>query len=157
MMLCCNALSLILVSGSALSWIQSYLLERRQAVRCNDVIAPASELTCGVPQGSMLGPLLFLLCTANLHLVILRHGLRNHCYADDSQIYGSCNPNDSVLLRTRILGCISEVSEWMASNRLRRNPAKTEFIWCSTSKISHRVDQVTPFLIGVIAVPPELT
>jgi len=42
----------------------------------------------------------------------------------------------------------------MASNQLRLNPAKTEFIWCSTSKMSHRVDQVTSFLIDGIEVPP---
>jgi len=49
-------------------------------------------------------------------------------------------------------GCISKVKR-MASSRLGLNPAKTEFIWCSLSKMFHRVDQVTPFFIDGITVP----
>jgi len=145
------------VTGSALSWIKSYLIGRRQAVRCNDVTAPACDLMCGVPQGSVLGPLLFLLYTTGLHQVIQRHGLQNHCYADDSQIYGSCCPSASVSLRTRMLDCISEVNEWMTCNRLKLNPEKTEFIWCSMPRMSHRVDQVTPFLIDGVMVAPVMS
>jgi len=145
------------VSGSALAWLKSYLLGRRQSVCCHGVLAPATELTCGVPQGSCLGPLLFLLYTAGLHEVIQRHGLRNHCYADDSEIYGSCHPRDSKTLREKMLHCISDVSTWMASNRLKLNPAKTELMWCSTPGMAHHVDHVTPFIIGHVPVKPVTT
>src|ERR1700743_2686279 len=52
------------VSGVALDWIKSYLTGRKQSVRCDDTVSSASSLICGVPQGSVLGPLLFLLYTA---------------------------------------------------------------------------------------------
>ena len=53
-----------------------------------------------------------------------------------------------------MLNCISDVSAWMATNRLKLNPAKTKFIWCSTTKMSHHVDHVTPFVIDGMTVPP---
>jgi len=142
------------VSGVALEWIKSYLSGRKQLVRCHDTLSSPSSLICGVPQGSVLGPLLFLLYTASLHDIIRRHGLRNHCYADDSQIYGSCKPVDQGMLRSTMLSCISDVNDWMASNRLKLNPAKTEFMWCSTAGLSSHIDHVTPFVIDGSSVAP---
>jgi len=142
------------VTGVALDWIKSYLTGRSQAVRSGGTLSSTSSLVCGVPQGSVLGPLLFLLYTASLHDVIRRHGLRNHCYADDSQIYGSCKPADVGILRTTMLSCNSDVNTWMASNRLKLNPTKTEFMWCSTPELSSHIDHVTPFVIDGSSVAP---
>ena len=135
------------VTGSALSWIKSYLTNRKQAIKCAGAISPTSNLTCGVPQGSVLGPLLFLVYTIGLDEVIARHDLLNHAYADDAQIYGSCKPGESDMLRVKVLDCIDDVNGWMASNRLKLNPAKTEFIWCSTPRMTHHVDYMTPFVV----------
>ena len=142
------------VTGDALLWLRSYLQGRKQAVRCGEILSPACDLSCGVPQGSVLGPLLFLIYTASLHQVIERHGLCNHCYADDSEIYGSCSPRDSGTLRSQVLDCISDVNVWMNSNRLKLNPSKTEFMWCSTPRMAHHVDNTTPFVIDKVSVVP---
>lgn len=145
------------ISGTALAWIRSYLSERRQAVRCGSSLSATTHLTCGVPQGSVLGPLLFLIYTTGLDDVIARHGMKNHAYADDGQIYGSCKPGDTVALRAIMLSCIDDVNAWMASNRLKLNPAKTEFLWCSTPRMTHHVDYITPFVIDGVAIAPVRT
>ena len=61
-----------------------------------DIVGLRSDLVdviCGVPQGSVLGPILFIIYTADLESIISEHGLLLHQYADDSQIYGSCQPS----------------------------------------------------------------
>ena len=135
------------IAGTALAWIKSYLTDRKQAIKCCGAISAISNLSCGVPQGSVLGPLLFLVYTIGLDDVIARHELKNHAYADDAQIYGGCKPSESDALRVKMHGCINDVNAWMASNRLKLNPSKTEFIWCSTPRMTHHVDYLTPFMV----------
>ena len=109
-----------------ITWISSYLSDRRQSVRYQNTLSLAHTLTSRVPQGSMLG----------LHNI--NHGLRSHFYADDSQIYASCKPKDSKTLKANILQCINDISSWMSSNRLKLNPTKTEFMWCSSPSQRHQ-------------------
>ena len=72
--------------GAVLSWFRSYLSGRTQFVRCGSSKSASSTLSCGVPQGSVLGPILFLLYTADLLGIIEQHDLIPHLYADDTQI-----------------------------------------------------------------------
>jgi len=89
--------------------------------------------------------------------MIRSHGLRNHSYADDSQVYGSCRPENAATLRVAMLNCIADVNSWMASNQLKLNPQKTEFMWCSTSDMLHHIDHVAPFVIDGSVVSPVTT
>ena len=59
-------------------------------------------MICGIPQGSVLGAILFLIYGGDLQRVIEKHGLRPHLYADDSQIYGSCRPSAYLELQSRV-------------------------------------------------------
>ena len=81
----------------------------------------------------MLGPILFILYTADLVSVIEHHGLSPHMYADDTQIYGSCLPSDVDHLVQDINGCVDANGDWMSSNRLQLNSDKTEFMWLATA------------------------
>ena len=75
------------IYGTALVWFTSYLSDRCQRVKIQDYISDAVYISFGVPQGSVLGPILFTLYTAPLSHVIAEHDVEHHLYADDTQMY----------------------------------------------------------------------
>ncbi|KAF7245344.1 hypothetical protein EYD10_08460 [Varanus komodoensis] len=115
------------VGGTALQWFRSYLDGRFQKVVLGDHVSTSWQLCHGVPQGSILSPLLFNIYMKPLGEVIRRCGLRNHQYADDTQLYlsFSTNPGEAVAVLNR---CLAEVREWMRANKLKLNPDKTEVL-----------------------------
>ncbi|KAF7240636.1 putative RNA-directed DNA polymerase from transposon BS, partial [Varanus komodoensis] len=115
------------VGGTALQWFRSYLNGRFQKVVLGDYGSAPWQLCHGVPQGSILSPLLFSIYMKPLGEVIRRCGLRNHQYADDTQLYlsFSTNPGEAVAVLNR---CLAEVMGWMRANKLKLNPDKTEVL-----------------------------
>jgi retron-type reverse transcriptase len=83
------------INGAAHGWITSFLTNRTQQVVHGGGKSAHVQLTSGVPQGSVLSPLLFVLHTAELSASIKKHGLTPHCYADDIQIYLSAPAADA--------------------------------------------------------------
>ena len=130
-------------SGMVLEWFISYLSCRTQSVFVGHELTP-SVLKCGVPQGSVLGPLLFTLYTHSLRTVICQSGISYHFFADDSQLHNSSVPSD----------CIEDVDEWMADSKLKMNDDKTELMSIGTrSKLSQVIPNLAPMSISGCDIP----
>ena len=128
------------IGGTVFDWIASYLSNRTQYVRlAGTSSAPSSVGSIQLPQGSVLGPLFFILYAADLQKLIENHRLTPHAYAHDTQIYGSCRPSEVGNLAQRMSICIDEVSQWMKANRLQLNQSKTEVIWFSSPRRQHQI------------------
>uniref|UniRef100_A0A3B3IPC9 Reverse transcriptase domain-containing protein n=1 Tax=Oryzias latipes TaxID=8090 RepID=A0A3B3IPC9_ORYLA len=114
-------------SGSALSWFQSYLTNRQQFIKGNNCSSSTAPLLQGVPQGSVIGPLLFILYLIPLGDIIRHHGLNFHCYADDIQIYISTKSISSTTYFT-LTRCLTDIKTWLEHNFLKLNCDKTDTI-----------------------------
>ncbi|KAM9421210.1 uncharacterized protein ACWYII_021390 [Salvelinus alpinus] len=123
-----STLSELGISGAAHAWIASYLTGRSYQVAWRESVSAPRALTTGVPQGSVLGPLLFSLYTKSLGSVISSHGLSYHCYADDTQLIFSFPPSDNQVVN-RISACLADISVWMTDHHLKLNLGKTELLF----------------------------
>ena len=119
------------MTGKALGWIQSYLSGTNQFVKIGTERSSSRNLFCGVPQGSVLGPILYSMYTSPLTDIISKHNMNHHFYADDSQIYLSFKPNavgEPTTSKLRIESCLHDVNNWMSANKLMLNHDKTELL-----------------------------
>nr|XP_055051302.1 RNA-directed DNA polymerase from mobile element jockey [Misgurnus anguillicaudatus] len=125
------------VTDTALLWFKSYLSDRSFRVSWRGDVSEPQRLDTGVPQGSVLGPLLFSIYMTSLGSVIQKHGFSYHCYADDTQLHLSFHPDDPTV-SARISACLRDISLWMKDHHLQLNLAKTELLVISSEpKIQH--------------------
>ena len=123
------------IKGTVLAWLRSYLTSRKQFVDVNKCKSSQRLLERGVPQGSVLGPLLYLLYTSPLADVIKRYNLEYHFYADDKQLYVAFKTDfldKMVECKTTIEQCVRDIDNWMVINKLKLNQDKTEVVLISS-------------------------
>ncbi len=118
------------LNNTVLCWFESYLTDRSESVAMGSSRSRSHAVDCGVPQGSVLGPILFILYMLPLGKVISRLGISFHCYADDTQLYmkTDIHPSSSSTTLTTLTACLEEIREWMNQNFLQLNSSKTEAI-----------------------------
>ena len=132
------------IKGMALRWLRSYLLDRIQYCQVNGHLSDPLTATTGIPQGSGLGPLLFLIYI-NDFPKCLRH-TRPDMFADDTQIATS-NSDINVILENLNTDLIN-VSTWMLANKLTLNNKKTEFMIIGSNKRLSQIDQEPSIFVG---------
>ena len=116
------------VRGTVLHWFSSYASERVQSVSVNGSVSDHSPLLCGVPQGSVLVPVLFTTYSQPLPDIISQHNCSFHKYADDTELSKSCLFEDFECAKVSIQKCSSAISCWIDSNKLMLNADKTEVL-----------------------------
>ena len=116
------------IADSALTWFKTYLTSRSFSVLVSGFASPPYPLSCGVPQGSVVGPILFNMYTTSLSTLITFRSLNHHLYADDTQIFISVAPKNFTTAITQLQDTISDISSWMTANLLSLNPSKRNFL-----------------------------
>ena len=129
-------------SSSALRWFKSYLWDRRQCVNIAGTLSDTEVLKSGVPQGSLLGPVFFLLFINDLPLTWKN---RNGLFADYATFYASAlNLTDVQLQLQRDL---SNTATWTKDHGMAAHPRKTKFIMTGTRQKLSRYEALSPFAV----------
>ena len=134
------------VTGKILDWFRSYLSGRYQSVQFTGETSSPVLVPHGVPQDSVLGPLLFITYTSDIPGNIISKGLLCMCYADDRQSYFHLKPSNLPVAKLLVENCINRVHQWLTENRLRLNPDKAKGMWCANSRRT-RLANYPPLLV----------
>ena len=114
------------VRRTALEWFKSYLDGRTFTVKIGQTMSARSEVRCGVPQGSVLGPMLFNVYCLPIRDIFAKYNVRYHIYADDTQLFVKCQPNDHTDALRQITECVEDLRRWLTDNGLLLNEDTTE-------------------------------
>ena len=153
------------MAGKSLAWFRSYLSGRTQQTMCENELSPPAKITVGVPQGSILGPLLFLVYINGIQSVP-KHS-RMTMFADDMAFY--CHENSPTDLQLKLNVDLAAITSWLHDNQLTLNVAKSKFmIIGSRAKLSQfndialdanndRLENVTEFKYLGVTINQYLT
>ena len=144
------------VTGCALQWFKDYLANRKQSVLINGHRSAESSLAQGVPQGSVLGPILFTVYMLPPGKIMRHHELDYHFYADDSQLYLVFQPmqESADAATNKMMNCISDVRSWMGANKLMLNDQESEYMIVTKNGLPDDV-KLLDFKIGESVIEPS--
>ena len=145
------------LSGTVLNWVTSYLSDRSQFVTVDGHKSPVAQLTTGVPQGSVLGPLLFTSFTSPVSQLISSFNLSHQQYADDTQVYVSLSKTDPTASISLLQDCLMALRCWYAQNDLTINPSKSDAILLATAQRTKTLASQGLLEVSVAGCPVPLT
>ena len=144
-------LSKLGISDIPLQWFTSYLKNRQQSISIQNSISEPQHPQFGVPQGSVLGPLLFCIYIQPLAQLIRHHNINFHQYADDNQLYQYFYQPDTLSTLHKMEGAVNEIKTWMTLNKLQLNDGKTEVLLIR-SQFNHSPRPIDHMSIGSCSV-----
>ena len=118
------------IRGESLEWFKSYLENRKQCVNINGNSSKLSDITCELPQGRVLGPLLFLICINDIYTSAPMASF--HLFADDTCLF-CCNKNQKKL-ETNVNVSLKNISNWLNGNKLPLNVKKSYLLIFNINK-----------------------
>ena len=140
------------VIGSALASFESYLATRKYYAQAEGYKSSLRSLDSGVPQGSVLGPLLYVLFTSPVADIIESHDLQYHFYADDTQLYitfRTDSADDTCLVELRVEHWVEEIDRWMISNKLKLNDDKRNLLFLTLNSVQDPVSAMFRLVVSV--------
>ena len=140
-------------SDTVLQWFSSYLTDCTHYVSLSNHCSAFAPVHSGVPQGSVLGPILFAMYIMPLSAIIDSHSIIHHSFADDLQLQMSAPPNIISELLHSMQSCISDVNAWATANMLRLNDNKTELMLVTSKRTMHLHNLPTSITIGNAQIP----
>ena len=134
------------ITGNALKWFISYLTNRTSAVVINGVYSSYRSPIFGVPQGSILGPLLFILYINEL-ASLEEFGITIHSYADDTTLYIGLNPKlEFYIVVEKLKNYLHKINLWMSKNFLKLDVNKTQLLVCKKKRL---LDTYQPHILNL--------
>ena len=123
------------ITDVALDWFKSYLSGRSYKVKINDILSDPQPLKFGVPQGSILGPILYSLYIKDIEEIACKYNINIHIYADDVQLYTKYSQETNL---SNFKLCLNEIKSWTEVNFLKLNDKKTQLI-CFSRNYSNTI------------------
>ena len=140
-------------TDAVLQWFSSYQTDRTHYVSLSNHCSDFAPVHSGVPQGSVLCPILFTMYTKPLSAIIDSHSIIHHSFADDLQLQ-MCAPPDRISeLLHSMQSCISDVKAWATANMLKLNDSKTELMLVTSKRSKHLHNLPTSITIGNALIP----
>ena len=141
------------ISGTALAWLRSYLTDRRQFVRAGHASSHITLCPTGVPQGSVLGPLLFSCYTSPISSIVSSFNMHIQQYADDTQVFLALSANNLTAQLTNFTTCLDALHAWLSYNGLSLNASKSEAILFGTHQRLRRFPIIPSITVAGTTVP----
>jgi hypothetical protein len=127
--------------GTAYRWFESFLTGRSQRIRLGSVTSDEILIKFGVPQGSVLGPVLFNIYIRSIYRCVKAHGFNIFGYADDHQVMKTlCANSQSVVLGYELNECFRAIKNWMNRYFLQLNGGKTQIIVFGSAKVLNGIN-----------------
>ena len=135
-------------TDTVLQWFSSYLTDRTHYVSLSNHCSAFAPVHSGVPQGSVLGPILFTMYNKPLSAIIDSRSIIHHSFADDLQLHMSASPDRISELLHYMQSCINDVKAWETVNMLKLNDNKTELMLVTSKRTKHLHNLPTSITIG---------
>ena len=116
------------VNDHVYEWFRSYLSDRTQIFSTQVDISNAVALIFSVPQGSVVGSLLFIAYIEDVEVLIETFSVKDHIYADNSQLLAQIRLTEVLRCRKNLEGWVGQIPDWCSSKRRQPNPYKYEII-----------------------------